>query len=555
MNRLANHLLLALTLCGCARPPALQSEGADASVQPEIPERLGMADGTAVNDVAADSAGPTSAQAECGNGVREATETCDGPDCPTSCPSFSCVRMELLGTATACDAACSATEITACMSGDGCCPQGCNPGSDADCSTSCGDGVVSGTERCEPGSSALPCPTPSACDDGDPCTVDKVIGSAQQCSAECAHMSITQSASGDRCCPVGAHIGTDADCEPYCGDGVVSDHEQCDPAIRGSCPTQATCDLITDGCSRGVLVGTGCNAHCEPETIRAPQSGDQCCPPGANVSTDSDCEPRCGDGVVSAREECDPNTAADDYGRCPASDSDCGLPASDPCLRGVLIGDPAQCSARCSFEPRETGPRDACCPSGASSLDDPDCAAVCGNGVLEEGETCDSGPGTTKPCPTTRSCSSELCNARTIVGSGCMSECIDEVIQALDGDGCCPSGATASSDNDCHDGAEGYWGECSWPGSYAAGWTEAEPLAPPSASRRYGCDGELSVCIHYSCTPTCEAGQTHTPDGWTGYCQTDAHPPVFEIFCDDQERCPAPRQCVTTAQNSRKLCR
>ena len=458
---MANRITwLLIMLCGCFESTAVDdAKKTDAETQPTAASDSVLPSRGDAGDVA--SAASSTADAACGNGVREGSELCDG-DCPTACSPTPCFHVELVGAAASCDARCEVSEVVVCADADGCCATGCDHGADKDCSPSCGDGVISGTEKCEPESVALPCPGSNECDDGDPCTEDKVIGSAQQCSAQCAHMPITRRVAGDQCCPAGANIASDADCEAFCGDGVVSGTERCDAAVPGSCPTPSSCALLTEGCERSVLVGTGCDAHCELDRIRTAQNGDQCCPPGATVGTDTDCEPRCGDGVVSGNEECDPHTPAGEYGRCPASSNDCSLPAGDPCLLAVLVGDPQQCNARCTFEPREAGAQDACCPSGASSQDDPDCSPVCGNGLVEDGELCDSGPGSSNPCPTERTCRVELCNARTIVGSGCTAECVDEVVPVFDGDGCCPSGATQSSDNDCRDGASGYWGECSW---------------------------------------------------------------------------------------------
>lgn len=552
MNRLTNYLVFMLTLSGCARPAAPLSDS-ELDSQQHAPTAMQALAGS---DAPSGAAGAREqAAAQCGNGIRENDELCDG-DCPAACGSMACVRAELRGAAATCDAQCVPVEIYACASGDGCCPSGCNHATDVDCSPSCGDGVVSSNETCEPRSAAHPCPTsPAGCDDGDPCTQDKVIGSANQCSARCANIPVTQAISGDQCCVVGATVATDSDCAPSCGDGVVSEGEQCDPALRGSCPTVVTCERLTTGCHRGVLVGTGCAAHCVVEDILKPAEGDHCCPPGADVGSDSDCDPRCGDGVVSADEECDPSVPDGSYGRCPTSDDDCSLAPSDPCQKGVLIGAPKQCTARCSSGARVVGERDACCPSGASSIVDPDCAPTCGNGIVEDGETCDSGPGSVQPCPTARTCPSEVCNARQIVGSGCNATCEDEVVPQRAGDGCCPLGASSSSDSDCHDGMEGYWSECSWPKAYSPGWEAATNLAPPEASRLYGCDGTHTVCMTNACIPICEAGDTRTPDGWEGYCLADAHPPIFEIYCGANDSCPAPRQCVQTAQNPRKLCR
>jgi alpha-N-arabinofuranosidase len=72
--------------------------------------------------------------ASCGNGSLDSGETCDPPaSCPTSCDDrIACTLDRLTGSAENCNVACSNTAITACTSGDGCCPSGCNA-TDADC--------------------------------------------------------------------------------------------------------------------------------------------------------------------------------------------------------------------------------------------------------------------------------------------------------------------------------------------------------------------------------------------------------------------------------------
>jgi alpha-N-arabinofuranosidase len=72
--------------------------------------------------------------ASCGNGVVDASETCDPPtSCPSSCDDGNaCTLDQLTGSPENCNVACSNTAITACTSGDGCCPSGCSA-SDSDC--------------------------------------------------------------------------------------------------------------------------------------------------------------------------------------------------------------------------------------------------------------------------------------------------------------------------------------------------------------------------------------------------------------------------------------
>jgi cysteine-rich repeat protein len=67
---------------------------------------------------------------------------------------------------------------------------------------------------------------PTACDDGDRCTVD-TLKNAGTCNAACSFVPVATGLA-DGCCPPGATLKTDQDCPIACGDGVVSAGEQCD---------------------------------------------------------------------------------------------------------------------------------------------------------------------------------------------------------------------------------------------------------------------------------------------------------------------------------------
>ena len=147
----------------------------------------------------------------CGNGVVDPAETCDPPEtCAESCTDRNaCTVDTLAGSAANCNVRCVLTPVTACNSGDGCCPDGCSSAADSDCSSSCGNGEIDENETCDPVST---CPT--QCDDMNACTVDRLTGNVEACSAACSHMPIAECANGDGCCPAGCVQQDDDDCAP-----------------------------------------------------------------------------------------------------------------------------------------------------------------------------------------------------------------------------------------------------------------------------------------------------------------------------------------------------
>jgi hypothetical protein len=200
--------------------------------------------------------------------------------------------------------------------------------------------------------------------------------------------------SEDGCCPGSVGAADDGGCA-RCGDLKVGPGESCDPP--SSCPTQESCLALSKNCIQTRFSGdpTLCTARCEllADSITVCKSEDECCPAGCDRSVDSDCPEQCGDGKVdtSAGETCEPES------RSLSCDIDCD--DQDPCTVDMPTGSARNCNVRCSQRPIvQPADGDQCCPPGANAVNDKDCRAVCGNGVMEPGEQCDGGDGCDSNC-------------------------------------------------------------------------------------------------------------------------------------------------------------
>jgi hypothetical protein len=93
----------------------------------------------------------------CGNGVIESGEACDG-NCPTSCMEMdgdACTASVLGGTA--CNPVC--VDMSACGSGNACCPFGCTGTNDNDCAASCSEVVDTLANHVTAGRATVSCST------------------------------------------------------------------------------------------------------------------------------------------------------------------------------------------------------------------------------------------------------------------------------------------------------------------------------------------------------------------------------------------------------------
>lgn len=482
----------------------------------------------------------------CGNGKLEPLE---GEKCdrailagqPGACPhgiadcddGDPCTTDAFGGSADSCSAECTHTAKTADpATPDQCCPQGANADTDADCvpTTRCGNGVLDDGEACDIAiaSGAGACPTD--CSDGIACTDDVLSGTG--CQATCSNPVITAIGPADLCCPAGATSGTDPDCSPSCGNGVVDPGETCDSAITtgaGRCPTAADCN-DSNSCTMDSVVGGACAEQCMNAAITAVANGDGCCPPGANANIDSDCSPVCGNGAVESGEFCDTAIPAGTTGACPTSCAD-----TNACTTDSLVG--VFCQARCVFTPvtaTSLTTSDGCCPAGIGNANnDIDCKAVCGNGVHEPaaGEACDIGisSGAGK-CPATAAeCGDgNACTTDDVTGTGCARRCTYTAVTScsMTADGCCPAGCTGLSDADCSltcgNGTVEASETCDT--LIDPGDPGACPQGPEDCDDGNACTAD-DVQSAGTCNATCVHGDITTPSGATmdGCCPTGAN--------------------------------
>ncbi|MEK9152925.1 MAG: hypothetical protein AAB692_06180, partial [Patescibacteria group bacterium] len=270
----------------------------------------------------------------------------------------------------------------------------------------CGDGVVNGTEQCEPGQTRILS-----------CTVSGRTGSAQQqCTADCLGWTPT-STPGASPWPV-----ADADCQVgSCGDGVIQAPEQCDDgdALNGTyghckhdCTTggfscgdgkrqpNETCDCkdLNGSYYFNGVVATAANNGVDGQPACGSFTGGSGAP-----SCSWDCSaagPRCGDNIKNETEICDGNfeefkgycnndvtVGCNTNADCPGSSCGNFCPTVEQKRRRA-------CS---SNDPMTTGDDAAACkwtvwPAPDNSIWTCTAPGHCGNGgAPETGEECDDG--------------------------------------------------------------------------------------------------------------------------------------------------------------------
>jgi hypothetical protein len=174
----------------------------------------------------------------------------------------------------------------------------------------CGDGRVTGDEKCDigiPKGVAGACPT--ECPELAPCNPRALNNSG--CQAECVLLQMV-CMPGDGCCPGNCTDKNDSDCSSKCGDKIIQeeDGETCEAESEKPCKkSDAECD-DNDACTVDKLIGSykNCNALCMNTRIMTPKNDDGCCPTGLDANADNDCKPVCGNKIPEPGEDCDGTT-------------------------------------------------------------------------------------------------------------------------------------------------------------------------------------------------------------------------------------------------------
>jgi hypothetical protein len=217
----------------------------------------------------------------------------------------------------------------------------------------------------------------------------------------------------------------------------------------------------------------------------------------------------CGNGRVDPDETCDPP-------------SDC--PRTCPeinCTRQRLTGTPEQCNVRCEEEKITTcASGDKCCPRTASpactALNDSECAAVCNNNALEAGETCEP----RSDCQARAdACRDDRDTLRTRTGEvgACTFACIESKRSCTAGDGQCPTGCTAVTDQDC----DGCGNSQIEPGETCDPPSTCPTTCPDvtcTRQRLTGTPDQCNVRCEGEPTTTCTSGDRCCPRGTNPVC-------------------------------------
>ena len=223
---------------------------------------------------------------------------------------------------------------------------------------------------------------------------------------------------------------------------------------------------------------------------------------------------------------------------------------------GSALTDSGLPPGRCGNSELNTGEE---CDDGNRDPDDgcsADCQLECGDGTVSGDELCDTAiaSGEAGACPS--DCDdADACTTDALDGTGCSTECSHAPIStAANGDGCCPAGADASTDDDCVSSCGNSIlepGELCEDGSAAACPTACDDSNTCTADVLSGaastCDAECSYTDITACSTTsdgcCPAACDATTDAdCSGSCGNGVFEPPVET-CENGTSTPCPSTC------------
>ncbi|KAH9138339.1 hypothetical protein AeRB84_017357 [Aphanomyces euteiches] len=563
----------------------------------------------------------------CGDGRLEGTEACDdgntanGDGCSNSC------QIERGATCTTptstkpsvCKATCGdgvmAVGLEACddgntANGDGCsstcriengytCPTNTTKST---CNTTCGDGIVAGSEQCDDGNVASfdGCSATCTTEPGYTCSANE--NGLSQCKATCGDGIIAypveacddgNRVAGDGCsfaCQVekgftcsASNTNAKSTCTSICGDAIIAGAEACDDGNK----------LDNDGCSTTCAVETGwqcaknaiksiCEPICGDGLVKGWEQCDDTTRNCVNCTKYAVPPPRCGDGYIDTGETCDDGNSVSGDGCSSNCQVESGYVCQDRvchsvCGNGIKTSDEGcddgntangdGCSANCRVEPAYS------CSVASSGLST--CAPICGDGKIVTPETCDdgntaNGDGCSSTC---RVESGFSCKALSTGVSSCQPVCGDGLVagaEACDdsntksGDGCsstcrvepgykCPgSGGVCTTvcgdgvrtaNEACDDGNTASKDGCSSSCTIETGWNCNAAIGKTTSCTRVPTCGDGYV----SPGEFCDDGNNNSGDGCSSRCITEA------LYTCAQDNPTSPSVCVkSNCQNVRK---
>ena len=188
------------------------------------------------------------------------------------------------------------------------------------------------------------------------------------------------------------------------------------------------------------------------------------------------------------------------------------------------------------------------CKSSSPQNDDggTDPNGLCGNGVVDDAETCD---GDCAPCDDFNACTVDT---QTGAAETCDLVCTREPISACaDGDGCCPASCNNASDSDCSascgDGNIDMNETCDPPGTCPTTCNDGNTCTTDLLT---GSSANCNAACSTSSITMCTAGDGCCPNGCTSVTDADCNPSCGNGVVEAGETCDPKSTCPTSCNDS-----